>query len=391
MALIPILGFSFSTATFLFAIQLPLKSRLYAWPFLTSSALLSLYTSSYLPQIQGIPALWGLFQCIWMHDATSLFFFEQFKLPSGTRKERWIYAYKIWCDPQRRIDWSNLPQCIRKGSTLPLHRVGFVLRRVAKLVFCWALQLYVVGSIPMYFHLTSMDLAPSREGYIRRLLIPQFGPPITLRESKIRLFMSYYWIWMSYLMLDTCHIILSIFFVAVVRIDEPEEWRPLFGSPLQAYTIGRFWTRFWHRLTAPSCVASGHQITRNLLNMRPGSRGEKICIAFWTFLISGGSHAIAEWLAGEMAIPWKEFKFFLANFAFGLLELQAAKLVKRFFKVQGKSQYVKVLQSNVVERLVGYAWVLGFFFWIAPKWHYAKLYDAAKEAEYLAMLKVLGL
>jgi hypothetical protein len=44
-----------------------------------------------------------------MHDAMSLLFFEGFELPLGTTKERWIYAYKSWCDPQRRVDWITLP------------------------------------------------------------------------------------------------------------------------------------------------------------------------------------------------------------------------------------------------------------------------------------------
>lgn len=31
-------------------------------------------------------------------------------------------------------------------------------------------------------------------------------------------------------MLDICHILLSEFFVVILRVDSPEEWPPLFGS-----------------------------------------------------------------------------------------------------------------------------------------------------------------
>jgi hypothetical protein len=353
------------------------------------SALASLCTCSYLPALQGIPALWGLFQCIWIHDAMSLLFFESFELPPGTTKERWIYAYKSWCDPQRRIDWIVLPQRMNDKRLLPLQRISFVCRRLAKSIFCWTLHWFAIGAVPGLFWLNSKDFAPSQEGYIRRLLFPGTGPPVTIRETEIRLFMSYYWIWTSYLILDTCHILLSIFFVGVVRIDEPQEWRPLFGSPLQAYSIGRFWTRFWHRLTTPSCISSGRQITRNVLRMRPGSRGEKILVALWTFLVSGMFHTISDWQAGEMTTPSRDIKFFLASFAFGMVELQIVKLIKGLLPIH--SCCGRNLRSTVVARLAGYTWVLCFFFCTSPKWQYAKLYRAVKEAEYLALLNALGL
>ena len=388
-AFTPILAFCLSTATFLFAIQSPRKMRIYLSPFLMGSAIVSLCTCSYLPEFQGIPALWGLFQCIWMHDAMSLLFFESFELPLGITKERWIYAYKSWCDPQRRVDWVTLPQRMKDENVLPSQRVGFACNRLAKSMFCWILHWYAVAAIPGHFRLISKDFAPEREGYVKRLLFQHPGPPITARETEIRIFVSYYWIWISYLMLDTCHVILSIFFVAVLRIDGPQEWRPLFGSPLEAYSIGRFWSRFWHRLTTPACIASGHRITRNLLGMKAGSRSEKILVAFWTFLVSGLFHAISDWQAGDTTNPSKDIKFFLTSFVFVMVELQVAKLFKGLLSTH--DSYGRMFHSAVVARLVGYAWVLCFFFWVSPKWQYAKLYAAVKDAEYLALLKALGL
>jgi hypothetical protein len=195
--------------------------------------------------------------------------------------------------------------------------------------------------------------------------------------------------WISYLILDTCHVVLSIFFVAVLRIDGPQEWLPLFGTPLEAYSIGRFWTRFWHRLTTPACISSGHRITRNLLSMRPGSRSEKILVAFWTFLVSGLFHAISDWQAGDSTNPLRDIKFFLTSFVFIMMELQVAKLFKGLLSIHGS--YGRMFRFAVVARLAGYAWVLCFFFWISPKWQYAKLHGAVKDAEYLALLKALGL
>ena len=30
-------------------------------------------------------------------------------------------------------------------------------------------------------------------------------------------------------------------------LSSPEKWTLLFGSPLEAWSIGRFWRRFWHQ------------------------------------------------------------------------------------------------------------------------------------------------
>lgn len=47
---------------------------------------------------------------------------------------------------------------------------------------------------------------------------------------------------------------MGILFVAVMRVDEPHEWRPLFGNPLETYSLKRFWGRFWHRLFASAGI-----------------------------------------------------------------------------------------------------------------------------------------
>jgi hypothetical protein len=236
--------------------------------------------------------------------------------------------------------------------------------------------LFVIGpAVPLYFNFTAQDFAPSRQVFIRRLLSPRIGPPITHRELQIRFFISVYWIWIAYLMLDFFHVLLSIFFVAVLRVDAPDEWPPLFGSPGQAYSIRRFWTRFWHRLTVPSCASSGQLVTRRLAGMTPGSRPERVFITFWTFCLSGVCHTVADWQAGELSRPMDDIVFFLANFAAGVVESLIVTWVDRTWKRHGRGRVHQLLWSDAGRKTIGFAWVLGFFFWVAPKWQYPKLYD----------------
>ncbi|KAE8306249.1 membrane bound O-acyl transferase family-domain-containing protein [Aspergillus transmontanensis] len=183
-------------------------------------------------------------------------------------------------------------------------------------------------------------------------------------------------------MLDLCNALLSIIFSVILRLDAPNEWQPLFGSPLQACSIRRFWTKFWHRLTVSCCASSGTQVTRRLIGMTPGCRSEKIFVAFWTFLLSGLCHVIADWQAGEPCHPHDDLLFFVANFMASALELL---VVRRLERVKGyRADHDKDIWSVLLKttnRVVGYVWVLGFFFWITPKWQYPKLYAVLTQVQ----------
>jgi hypothetical protein len=38
-----------------------------------------------------------------------------------------------------------------------------------------------------------------------------------------------------------------------------------------------------------------------------------------------------------------------------------------------------LLRSGIVRKIMGYTWVLGFMFWITPKWQYRKLHATLLE------------
>jgi hypothetical protein len=152
--------------------------------------------------------------------------------------------------------------------------------------------------------LSSSDFSPTRQVFFRRLLVLSSAttlPSVTFREFQNRGFMSLYWIWVSYIELDRWHIILSVIFVAL-HLDKPNEWPRLFpSSPMQAYGLRRFWGIFWHRLATPSCVLTGRCVGRRVLRILPGSRIEKVFVAFWSFLLTGVFHAIAECYSSSLA------------------------------------------------------------------------------------------
>jgi hypothetical protein len=88
------------------------------------------------------------------------------------------------------------------------------------------------------------DSAPEKTMLFRWLL--QVDNPatssISLREMIIRLWLKIIRVWIPTMLLDATLIILTIYFIYVPRIDIPENWPGLFGCPMEAASLIRFWT-----------------------------------------------------------------------------------------------------------------------------------------------------
>ncbi|ERF71051.1 hypothetical protein EPUS_03331 [Endocarpon pusillum Z07020] len=189
--------------------------------------------------------------------------------------------------------------------------------------------------------------APARETYIRRMLLGVPTAPITFRETQIRTFIAIYWIWIAHLILDTYNILRSVCFIRILQVDNPDEWHPLFGSPLQAYSIRRLWTKFWHRLTAPSCVASGRLITRGALgcSLAPERRSCSLPSERSSFRASA-----TPWLIGKRKsiVPRQRTLAFSAqNFASGAAEMVVLAQVERVREKHGHVQVARFFDIEI--------------------------------------------
>jgi hypothetical protein len=371
--LLPIFHFSLSTASFLVSIQLSNRARRISAPLVYGFAVLSLHTSPRLSWIyQGAASYWNLMIWVWMHHATTVFFVETFQFPCvPMSKEGWILAYKIWADPRHQVNWSTYMQTREQRVIKSRSYLFFALRRIAKIALCWYLELRIINpAIASHFQFRAEDFAPRYEPLIRRTY---YDTTMDFREFQIRTVISVYWIWLAYLLLDGANVLLSIFFVSILRFDRPEEWMPLFGSVVHTSSIRGFWGKFWHGLAAPSCASSGRFLTRSTLRVRSRSAGEKIFIVFWTFFVSAVIHAAAEWQADEPVFLWRQLQFWLTNFFAAALETLIIGIWNQIAKYLG-------LCSNRAAKLcfkvIGHLWVFVFFLWIVPGWQYPKLFVA---------------
>ncbi|KAG9533324.1 hypothetical protein KCU93_g325, partial [Aureobasidium melanogenum] len=150
------------------------------------------------------------------------------------------------------------------------------------------------------------------------------------------------------------------------------QWPPMFGSPLEAYSLRRYWGRFWHRLVYRPYLSLARVVAGKLHCNAFGSKFEKCFLAFMIFLISGVAHAIVSLQEGNLAEAFDDIAFYSINFLIITIEgmvIGIASPLRRFL-------------PHSCWRLIGFVWVFMFWFWAAPKWAYHEVHEElSKEAE----------
>ncbi|KAI1777283.1 membrane bound O-acyl transferase family-domain-containing protein [Hypoxylon cercidicola] len=192
---------------------------------------------------------------------------------------------------------------------------------------------------------------------------------VSVHQIQVRAVISVQWMWSAYFFLEFGHCLLAIVFVSL-GFDRPEEWPPLYSSPLHATSIRGFWGRFWHRITIPTYSYYALLISRRLLGLQPAAREEKTMIPLLIFTMSGLSHCLVGWSLGDAALS-RDVLFFVLNFLAAAAETTMSK---------SKGALVFKRQSERIPKslriFVGFAWVFMFFFCVSPIWIYPKIHHA---------------
>ena len=203
------------------------------------------------------------------------------------------------------------------------HRI-FLLKRLTSAVIILLLNHCYTTTYSLLLHLSYADFHSSKQSYLRSLRI------VTARETAIRGWLVLHFVWSSWASLTAIHDLLAFVHVAV-GIDEPEDWPRLYGSVLEAYSIRRFWGKFWHRLVQRSYGAYGSLLSQKILRLPPGSHADRICVNFSVFLISGIVHAFITVQLGFKCGYWEDLAFFVMNYAALLTEEAVQRAASRAF------------------------------------------------------------
>ncbi|KAF8900297.1 membrane bound O-acyl transferase family-domain-containing protein [Gymnopilus junonius] len=144
-------------------------------------------------------------------------------------------------------------------------------------------------------------------------------------------------------------------------ISDAQEWPPLFASPLEAYTVRRYWGRMWHQLYR-KIFASHSKYIADCLHLPPKSKITTYFKLYLSFFISGVIHCagdygyLQEYSGGAL-------RYFLLHACAITFEDGIIGLAKR-----------AGFRTNLGWRIIGYFWVIIWFSVVLPEWIDSRLF-----------------
>ena len=370
-ALAPIAYFGSSVSLSALAIQASPKDSVGLIGLSISLALLAFRRVTDITSVAEWSSLLGFFVLLWISHIVKLLALDKQILPSnwrmtynalfdfrgiGTQKQ-----YTNFSPDTPDINVTVLREKESRKATHPSKGSGthiFLLTRLASAIIILLLDQAYTLTYSMVLQLTYADFDPSKQSYLRRIRT------ITVRETTIRSWLVFNFVWSSWAIFTATHDLLAFAFVAL-GIDEPEDWPSLYGSIFEAYSIRRFWGKYWHHLVQHSYCTYGSLISRKVLRLPRGSLADRTCVNFSVFLISGIVHACITAQLGFTCGYWEDIAFFMMCYAALLVEAGVQRFASLAFRGSRPDGWTC--------RLVGYTWVFGFLFWVLPKHQYPKV------------------
>ena len=377
-AILPLSYFSVSVFSSLVALNI---SQPYRPILLVAQITFALLAFRGITDVSSSPdyaSVLGLFLLIWTSHMASVLCVEKLTLVKTSIWD-WRAAYKMLFNG-RRVGLKNQvsvrarrnsavnvtassgnqilgPESPGKHREMSYRRI-FLFRRLLSALIIYVTYHFYTQIFHTFRPLDFSDFSPSKQSYIRRLHV------ITVRESLVRSWMVFHFVWSAWAIFTGLHDILAIIAVGS-GLDDPADWPPLYGSPCQMYTIRRFWGKFWHRLVYRHSTAFGLLISEKILRLRRGSALEQLFVNFSVFLLSGVVHALVTLQLGFRCGYWEDVSWFCLNFVAMLVE---ERVQWAFGKLGGWTR------NQALGKGVGMVWVFGFFFWSLPKTQYPKIY-----------------
>ena len=409
----PIAWFLSTAPIFILTLKQKPESRWWVLPLNVLPAVQSYRTVDRMSiAFPGLDWLLAFTTLIYIVHATSALYIEQWVLPKSNPEspgllgdQQWmVSAFRAWMNPRRLpltpgvqasvVTTSRDTKSLSiKPEAISRDRILFLAKTIATMALLGIMYIGIELGILLVLLPGPRDFGPVNQTYFPDLarksspgtrLIFGAAPSgaLTHRVAALRSVYALHWAWLTYLILTAAHTFLAIIFVCVIRIDAPSEWPPLFGSPLEAFSVRRVWGRFWHQLGTPSMLAYGRVVTRKILGLRSGSVAEKALLAMWVFAASGLVHALVTGKTGDSVdvggggdLAWisSDWWFLMLNFGAGLTEVVLSRIFIGKRGSQGPRRPV-----HLALRLLGYSWVFAFFWCIVPPYQYPVLERAAQ-------------
>ena len=281
------------------------------------------------------------------------------KADSTCSTQKWSATYKILYN-FRWVKTSNatpgIPTPCRCTS-----RYRFLITRLGSVLAIYTFNHYynlVLATAPV----SADDFLQGRTHALSRL------SEITLRESIIRTFFIFHFIWGSYAEFEIVHQLHALISVSI-GIDDPEDWPPLFGDIRDTFNLRHFWGKYWHRLVYRSYGAYGRLLSQRVLRIKNGSTMDRFVRNGTVFFLSGCVHAAVTWRLGFTCGYWEDVSWFMGNF----LAMYAEEALFASVTVCLGEDVWKRPAVKTWGKVMGYLWVAAWLWWSLPKTMYPKM------------------
>jgi hypothetical protein len=246
----------------------------------------------------------------------------------------------------------------------------FLARHVWKIVCMFTLRCAYAHVMAKYVPEFEPDVKTNYASFFRRI------GDVNANEMWHRLDMVFDWTVATWWLYDQYHSVVAIFFVNITRLDEPDEWRmSVFGSPVEAWTVRRFWGKFWHNFVYSSFSAHARVVTRQWLGMKRGQNSTRLAENTLVFLLSGLGHSLVRWAEQEEYDTDKEIWCIAMWYVAQMLPIMIEEFVHHNVLVETRRDLAAryPVLMTYAERTIGYLWVFGWMMWSVPKYTYTRI------------------
>lgn len=158
--------------------------------------------------------------------------------------------------------------------------------------------------------------------------------------------------------------------VVGLHLDQPHEWPPLFGDVRQAYSLRRYWVKFYDRLIYRTVSEYGKLFLRTLGLGGNGSQKDKVWQRWLLngvlFFISGVMHAQAGYWSGSRCGYGAEMIWWMLHFYGLVLEVGLQTVLQRVCP-----NFYRKICGSWIGKVIGFTWVFLFLGWSAPKFSFS--------------------
>ncbi|KIY70094.1 hypothetical protein CYLTODRAFT_348246 [Cylindrobasidium torrendii FP15055 ss-10] len=171
----------------------------------------------------------------------------------------------------------------------------------------------------------------------------------------------------------------NIFAVSMVGtgLHSPMDWPDCFGSPLDAYSVARFWGKLWHQCLSRHVIGYGKAASK-ALGLEPRSTLSYVVLLLVGFFVSGLIHC-----GGDAMFGWREFGDSMFIFQIQALGILAEKAFANTVQRLG------IRPGVVLTRAVGFAWVAAWF-WLTARMFVVSCIKKGLADTFITPISVVG-